>query len=60
MSNSMNEDKDGKITDIDYEQKDPYEGMNRAQRRKAMKRDKRVAGRQRAKQNELMQRRAKK
>lgn len=35
----MNEDKDGKITDKDYEQKDPYEGMNRAQRRKAMKRD---------------------
>lgn len=56
----MNEDKDGKITDKDYEQKDPYEGMNRAQRRKAMKRDKRAAGRQRAKQNELIQRRAKK
>ena len=56
----MNEDKDGKITDKDYEQKDPYEGRNRAQRRKAMKRDKRAAGRQRAKQNELMQRRAKK
>lgn len=56
----MNKDKEGKITDNDYEQKDPYEGMNRAQRRKAVKREKRAAGRQRAKQNELMQRRTKK
>lgn len=56
----MNEDKDGRITDENRETKDPYEGMNREQRRKAMRRSRKAAGRAKAKQHEEEQRRNKK
>ena len=56
----MNEDKDGRITDEDINAKDPYEGMNREQRRKAMRQSRKAAGRAKARKHEEEQRRNKK